>query len=147
GSSREGGEGGESGEDGEPPSAQTVRCTPGHPWWVESQGSWRLAGDLRVGDLLKLDDGRVGVVLALEVRGEVTRTFNFEVEGLHTYFVSGGQGQPAVLVHNTSALRRLAAAQRRSLAKAIARGKVSNAGAARLRLNREIGAAGERELA
>ncbi|MCO5167216.1 MAG: choice-of-anchor D domain-containing protein [Planctomycetes bacterium] len=99
GSSRDDGEGG---EDGEPPSAQTVRCTPGHPWWVESQRRWRLAGDLSVGDLLMLDDGRPGVVLAVEVREEVAQTFNFEVEREHTYYVSGAQGQPGVLVHNRS---------------------------------------------
>lgn len=112
GSSR-GGDG-EDGEDGEPPSAdgaQTVRCTPGHPWWVESQLRWRFAGDLRVGDLLRLDAGRVGVVLALEVRQEVARTFNFEVEREHTYFVAQHENAPSVLVHNSSA-RLLAAAKR-----------------------------------
>jgi len=96
--------GDEGGEDGEPPLAgeQTVRCTPGHPWWVESRGAWVFAGELAVGDVVRLEDGRHGVVQRVKVREEVAQTFNFEVEGLHCYFVGSDVDQPGVLVHNMS---------------------------------------------
>lgn len=96
----------EGGEDAEPPSAsQTIRCTPGHPWRVRGADRvlrWVFAGDLRVGDRLVPEAGPEQVVLGLDVREEVARTFNFEVEGWHTYYVSGAADQPGVLVHNRS---------------------------------------------
>ena len=79
--------------------AQEIRCTPGHPWWVVGRG-WIYAGDLRAGDELLGSDGSALWVERVESRRERARTFNFEVEGWHRYFV--GAGGPAVLVHNSS---------------------------------------------
>lgn len=110
---RDGGEAGE--EDGEPPSSsQTIRCTPGHPFFVLGRG-WVFAGDLRAGDELEARGERV-VVASVEVRDEQAATFNFEVACHHTYRVSGTTGEPAVLVHNTSS-----AAARLLRMKAVAR--------------------------
>ena len=98
---RDGGEAGE--EDGEPPpseSSQTIRCTPGHPFYVEGRG-WVFAGDLRAGDAFEAR-GLPVVVASVEVRADRAETFNFEVRCHHTYRVSGYAGQPAVLVHNIS---------------------------------------------
>lgn len=102
-----GGEAGE--EDGEPPSAgssQTIRCTPGHPFFVEGRG-WVLAGDLRVGDELEARGERV-VIAVIEATAEQADTFNFEVACHHTYRISAAAGEPSVLVHNMSAARRAA---------------------------------------
>jgi hypothetical protein len=79
---------------------------------VESQKAWRFAGDLRVGDLLKLEDGRLGRVVGHRERAERARTFNFEVEGLHTYFVGQDPGWRSVLVHNQSHSSKAAAKKR-----------------------------------
>lgn len=97
----------EGGEDGEPPpGSHVVQCTAGHPWAVrEPDGRirWEFASNLRVGDRLDPEPGAPAqVVLTIERRQEVARTFNFEVEGWHTYYVAGPQGQPGVLVHNVS---------------------------------------------
>lgn len=116
-------DGGESGEDGEPPSGQTVRCTPGHPWWVESQQRWVLAGELRRGDWVLFEGERSGRIEAVESRRQSAATYNFEVEVDHSYFVSQWASGPPVLVHNASwsglqglshrGVKRLAAAARR----------------------------------
>ncbi|MCA8923025.1 MAG: hypothetical protein KDD82_14515 [Planctomycetes bacterium] len=115
------------GEDGEPPSAsqsQTIRCTPGHPFFVEGRG-WVFAGDLRVGDVFEARGERVEVG-AVETRAEQAQTFNFEVACHHTYFVSGAQGpagadSPAVLVHNVSRI----GGKLRSLKKRLSPGKLA----------------------
>lgn len=97
----------EDGEDGEPPpGSHVVRCTAGHPWAVRgADGTVRFSytAALLVGDRLVPEPGAPEqVVLGIEVRQEVARTFNFEVEDWHTYYVAGPQGQPGVLVHNDS---------------------------------------------
>lgn len=89
--------GGESAD--EPPSSQTIRCTPGHPWFVAGRG-WSLAGSLKGGDRLVGFRGERLAVLEVDVRHETAETFNFEVEGDHTYFV--GCGARAAWVHNKS---------------------------------------------
>ncbi len=108
------------GEDGEPPldaaagkgavvaGERVVRCTAEHPWRVKGRG-WVHAGDLREGDELPTEDGARAMVCGVVVREERAATYNFEVEGVHTYFVGGGVGQGGVLVHNTSVGKRVRA--------------------------------------
>lgn len=124
-------------EDGEPPpGSHVVRCTAGHPWALrEPDGRirWEFASRLRVGDRLDPEDGGSQlVVLAIEVRQEVARTYNFEVDGWHTYYVAGPDRQPGVLVHNTSWAARAAAASGRAARLRRAAGAVKTANTRRL---------------
>lgn len=80
-----------------PPPA--LRCTPEHPFWVVGEG-WVPAGRLRPGDLLLGADGTPQQILTVEARDERAPHHNLEVEGWHTYFVSGGEDQTPVWVHN-----------------------------------------------
>jgi len=80
-----------------PPPA--LRCTPEHPFWVLGEG-WVPAGQLRPGDLLLGADGAPQRILTVEARDERASHHNLEVEGWHTYFVSGGENQTPVWVHN-----------------------------------------------
>lgn len=123
GISRDAGQGGE--EDGEPPSeepasAQTIRCTPGHPWWSEDRQTFAHTATFREGERLRLEDGSLAVVVSLVVKAERARTFNFEVaQGARTYFVAEQADQPGALVHNTSVARaasRLRALRRDNIA-------------------------------
>jgi hypothetical protein len=75
--------------------AATIHATPEHPFWLPGEG-WVLAESLHVGDELSTLDGEVLTVDALEYRTGEWRVHNFEVEGLHSYFVSPQK----VLVHN-----------------------------------------------
>lgn len=83
--------------------SRTISATVEHPFWVESQG-WVSAKDLAPGDRLKQIDEdaaplRVASVGALQATADV---FNFEVAGVHNYFV----GIDGVLVHNSSSKAR-----------------------------------------
>jgi hypothetical protein len=60
-------------------------------------GRWVDAGDLRVGDVLLLMDGRRLPVEEILVRRTREPVYNFAVEGLHNYAV----GPDRVLVHNS----------------------------------------------
>ncbi len=78
-------------------ACETIRCTPGHPFWVISEG-WTRACELTPGDaLLSRDGGEVRVHLVKrEDWAPPAPVLNLTVEGAHTYFV----GQSSVLVHN-----------------------------------------------
>lgn len=81
---------------------ETVRATPEHPFWVVGEG-WRPAKDLRPGERLLTEAGRevrVEAVAAAAAGAGGTEVFNFEVEGLHTYFI----GHQHLLVHNACGL-------------------------------------------
>lgn len=75
-----------------------VESTVEHPFWVEGTG-WVAACQLRPGDRLRRIDGggrpTVAAVTRLAAHADV---YNFEVAGLHNYFV----GSAGVLVHNES---------------------------------------------
>lgn len=62
-----------------------------------SQPTWIEAEDLKPGYLVLLADGSVQKVEMFEVQDKTTPVYNFEVEGIHTYYVS----EEGVLVHNT----------------------------------------------
>ena len=80
-----------------------LATTDGHPLWVESRG-WTLASDLKTGAKLLQPDGDIAVVVgsAREWCPFGIRVFNFEVDGLHNYFVCGELGTTFILVHNAS---------------------------------------------
>jgi hypothetical protein len=82
---------------------QCVKSTTEHPFWVEGKG-WVPAGELAEGNLLKRLGGGDGTRDAIAVQqvmdAGTSDVFNFEVLGVHNYFV----GARGVLVHNQSQL-------------------------------------------
>lgn len=86
-------------EDNEPQETQTevMEVTPLHPIYVEGEG-WLNAENLEAGDRLRLADGGMAKVLAIEHQQLSTPVvvYNFTVATFHTYFVLDLQ----VLVHN-----------------------------------------------
>jgi hypothetical protein len=76
----------------------TITPTRYHPFWTNNRG-WVEAKDLRAGDLLQ-DGGRNSVaVIAVKLRPQFIRSYNFEVAGVHTYYALADDHTP-VLVHN-----------------------------------------------
>lgn len=92
---------------------ETYRTTERHPFWTETggdegRGGFVAAGDLKVGQQLRLADGSAAYVTCVTATGVVEPVYNFSVEGWRTYHV----GELGVWVHNecpAAALRRLAA--------------------------------------
>ncbi len=83
-------------------SEQRLETTAEHPFWVSGAG-WRRAGDLTPGDQLVGPNGEAAVLkeTARQPKPEGVAVYNFEVEGLHTYFVAAqGVRGPPLLVHN-----------------------------------------------
>lgn len=74
---------------------ELIGATEEHPWRT-SDGLWIETYDLSVGTKLFSADGDLAVVTSVVRTGRIERTYNFEVEGFHTYFV----GESGVLVHN-----------------------------------------------
>jgi hypothetical protein len=78
-------------------NGEDISCTAEHPYFVQNRG-WVAAKDLKADDVLLLANGTVAAISAVCVEhlDEPQATYNFEVEGFHTYFVSSN----GVLVHN-----------------------------------------------
>ena len=78
-------------------NGEEITCTPMHPFYSPVKG-WTSAVDLRAGDVLVMLNGEYVVVE--QVQHELIEspeiTYNFEVDGFHTYYV----GNTGVLVHN-----------------------------------------------
>jgi hypothetical protein len=80
---------------------QRIETTDEHPFWVVGYG-WQDAQLLRPGDrLLEPDQSHVTVIASVreEHPGGLT-VYNFEVAGLHDYFVSATATDSLVLSHN-----------------------------------------------
>ncbi len=79
---------------------EEIICTQGHPFYSPIKG-WTAACKLRAGDILVTVSGKY--VVLEEIQHELLEspetTYNFEVEGFHTYYV----GSTEVLVHNMCA--------------------------------------------
>ncbi|MGO1056616.1 TreTu family toxin [Crossiella sp. CA198] len=76
----------------------SVVATANHPFWVDNQGRWVHAGELKSGDqVLDAAGSRVSVVATSE-RVAIQRVHNLTVDGIHTYYVSAGTS--SVLAHN-----------------------------------------------
>ncbi len=71
--------------------------TPNHPFWSEDRHDWVQAGQLNVGERLRLENGTLTTVIARTPRPGRDEVYNLQVEGHHTYYV----GQSGVLVHNS----------------------------------------------
>jgi hypothetical protein len=87
----DGGNGGDTG---------TVTATDGHPFWVENQGAWVDAKDLRPGHMLRTSAGTWVQVTAVREFQRHQRVHNLTITDLHTYHVTVGDTQ--ALVHNTN---------------------------------------------
>jgi hypothetical protein len=74
---------------------EVISTTGEHPFWVPDKG-WVEAKDLIVGSLLQTGDGRIVDVDRVEKRFGKFEVYNFNVEGIPTYFVS----ELGILVHN-----------------------------------------------
>lgn len=76
---------------------EEIVCTPGHPFYSPEKG-WISAGELRIGDtLVTLEGSSIIIERIYREQLDVPEiTYNFEVEGFHTYYV----GKCDVLVHN-----------------------------------------------
>lgn len=66
--------------------------TPSHPFWSEDKQGWIGMGELRPDEKLRLNNGSMAIVVSTEIEkaleGQTFTTYNFEVEGTHTYFVA-----------------------------------------------------------
>jgi len=77
-----------------------LQVTPNHRFY--SDGEWIYAGNLKVGDsLLTKELSEDYTVYSLEKIYEKVPTYDLEIENLHTFFVSIGEGID-ILVHNPS---------------------------------------------
>ena len=76
---------------------EEIICTTEHPFYSPVKG-WTAACKLRAGDILVTVNGEYVVVEKVqhEILETPVKVYNFEVEGFHTYYVSG----ISVLVHN-----------------------------------------------
>ncbi len=79
-----------------------ITATDRHPFWVNDEGRWVDAEDLKTGDVLLLADGDTVAIDAVRERTEVRRVHNLTVDGIHTYYVVAGDDP--VLVHNCGSL-------------------------------------------
>lgn len=86
--------------DGDGVADQTISGTAEHPFWEVNKREWLKMEKLKVGHQVYLIEGKRSYVLGNHRQnappGETFITYNFEVEGFHTYFV----GQSGVWVHN-----------------------------------------------
>jgi Pretoxin HINT domain len=73
---------------------EKISCSLEHPFWVE--GEWLRASQLRAGMVLQSREGKPLIIDGVRRRDEVTTVHNVEIDGLHTYFVSGLE----ILSHN-----------------------------------------------
>ncbi len=76
---------------------EEIVCTPEHPFYVPGDG-WTAACDLDIGDCLTtVTDEYIAIEqIWYEFLDSPETTYNFEVEGFHTYYV----GENSYLVHN-----------------------------------------------
>ncbi|MBA4787822.1 MAG: Hint domain-containing protein [Brevundimonas sp.] len=74
---------------------EPIGTTDEHPWRTAA-GAWLETKDLTPGTELVSADGDRAVVITVLKTDRIEPTYNFEVEGFHTYFV----GESGVWVHN-----------------------------------------------
>jgi hypothetical protein len=79
---------------------QVLRTTMEHPFWVENRRSWQAVYELREGNLLRTEDGRLVAVSSVQDTGVWERVYNWEVEDCHTYFVSATLDADSIWAHN-----------------------------------------------
>lgn len=80
---------------------QIIDTTEEHPFYVSQKG-WTAAYELRTGDKLLLQNGKIVIVemVQYKILKKSVKVYNFEVSDWHNYFVSDSK----VLVHNACSL-------------------------------------------
>jgi hypothetical protein len=86
--------------------ATVLHTTQNHPFWSEDRRGWVLAADLRPGELLRTEDGRLAAVGDVRSFPGSRQMYDLTVDEAHTYFVVAGD--VAVLVHNIDCIGRKA---------------------------------------
>jgi hypothetical protein len=79
-------------------SVGAVTATDTHPFWLPDEQRWAQAGELAVGDELRLPDGNPLKVTAVSRYTQRQTTHDLAVAGVHSYYV--GIGPAYALVHN-----------------------------------------------
>ncbi|MFT4623760.1 MAG: YD repeat-containing protein [Myxococcota bacterium] len=78
--------------------------TPNHPFWVDAVRDYVPLGELEVGTVLHVQGGGEAILVNKTWRQGEFEVFDFEVEGLHNFYVRGpGADAVGVLVHNSTA--------------------------------------------
>ncbi len=75
--------------------SDVLEATGEHPFWVDGRG-WTEVADLVIGDFLVTDQSKLLRIELIQFLDSQVTVYNFEVEGLHSYFV----GDQRILVHN-----------------------------------------------
>jgi hypothetical protein len=81
---------------------RTIGTTGEHPHWVVNKAGFVPAAFLEPGDVVLSDDGQLLPVERVEHTGQVETVYNLEVEGTHTYFVTGEGWGFSVWAHNAN---------------------------------------------
>ncbi|WP_339748252.1 Ig-like domain-containing protein [uncultured Rubinisphaera sp.] len=76
---------------------QPIGVTDNHRFWSDSQSEFVEAGNLRIGEHLRLADGSTAKLAGMTKRARDELVYNLEVHGEHVYQV----GLNGVLTHNT----------------------------------------------
>ncbi|GGB81010.1 RHS repeat-associated core domain-containing protein [Henriciella pelagia] len=74
---------------------QTFQTTDDHPWWNEELG-WLRTDQLEPATMIETFDEDRAQVISINPTGQISPTFNLEVDDFHTYFV----GTEQLWVHN-----------------------------------------------
>jgi len=82
-------------------SSSVVQGTPEHPIYLQDEGRYVSLRRLERGMSLQTEGGASAEVVRLSEATGPVRVYNFEVEGVHNYFVQAWDGTP-VLVHNSN---------------------------------------------
>ncbi|WP_158842816.1 golvesin C-terminal-like domain-containing protein [Saccharothrix deserti] len=78
-----------------------VVTTDNHPFWIDDEGRWLDADEVRAGQRVRSVSGmQLEVLTARTFQRHGQRVHNLTVEGVHTYYV--GAAAQSVLVHNDS---------------------------------------------
>jgi hypothetical protein len=77
-----------------------IKATGAHRFWIASKNNWVKARDLTSAMSLQDVDGNSVEIIDLIIIDQVEKTYNFEVEDLHNYFV----GKNQILSHNQKSL-------------------------------------------
>jgi hypothetical protein len=87
-------------EDG---ATDVLTGTPNHPFWVDAIGDYVPLGELEVGTVLHVQGGGEAILVSKTWRQGDFEVFDFEVDGLHNFYVRGsGSDAAGVLVHNST---------------------------------------------
>ncbi|MCO1580769.1 Hint domain-containing protein [Crossiella sp. SN42] len=78
----------------------TLVATSEHPFWIDDQGRWLDAEEVRPGDDVLTPEGERLPIVKVESRAAIQRVHNLTVDGIHTYYVLAGA--TPILAHNTN---------------------------------------------